>query len=110
MSLTIRPGGTIVLDPNDKRVIRWDWDSENLSALVTIIQSTFTIDVIRQNGATALTSDNEAIGSGARTTVQRILATTATKGDKYRVNNQIITNESPDQQKERSYYVLIQQK
>ena len=110
MSLTIRPGGTVVLDPHDKRVIRWDWDSENLGALVSIITSTFSIDAIRQNGLTALTSDNEAIDSGARTTVQRLIATTATKGDKYRVNNQIVTNESPDQQKERSFYVLIQQK
>jgi Na+-translocating ferredoxin:NAD+ oxidoreductase RnfC subunit len=96
------------LDPSDIRVIQFDWDDEALPAGVTITTSTFTISVIRQSGVTALTKDNPTIVSGSRKTQVRLLATTATAGDKYRLMNTIVTNESPAQTIERQITVLVQ--
>lgn len=109
MSTTIRTNGLLVLDPSDKRVIQWDWDTETgLPASVTITASVFTIQAIQQSGATALTKDNEGVVAGNRNTSLRLLATTATAGDSYWVSNKITTNETPAQEIERRIKVLIQ--
>lgn len=108
MTDTIRTGGLFVLDPSDKRVIQFDWDTEGLPADVEIGTSTFTIGVLKQNGATVLTKDNPSIVSGNRSTQVRLDATTATVGDKYTLANTIVTNESPSQTIERQITVLIE--
>lgn len=108
MSTTIRAGQQITLDPSDKRVIQVNWDDEALTTGVSISTSTFTISVIQQNGVTALTKDNPTIVSGSRKTQVRLIATTATAGDRYQVSNEIVTNESPAQTIERSFYVLVE--
>lgn len=108
MSDTIRTGGLAVFDPSDKRVIQFDWDAEGLAASVTITTSVFTIEAIVQGGVTALTKDNEAIAVGSRKTSLRLIATTATAGDSYWVNNKITTNETPAQEIERRFKVLVQ--
>lgn len=121
-ALTVHPGDVVVLDPNDKRVVVFDWDLENLATSVEIASYTHTITAIRQSGATAMTKDNEAkltavqataalgrtVSVDNRATRLRLLATTATLNDEYEVACQIITNESPAQQKEQSLRVLIQ--
>lgn len=109
MSTTMSPGGLLVLDPSDKRVIQFNWDGA-LAAAAEISTSAFTITAIKQNGATALTKDEELIVSGNRKTQLRLLATTATAGDIYEVANAIVTNETPAQTVERSIKVLIQHK
>jgi hypothetical protein len=111
VSTTIEAGGLLVLDPSDKRVIQFDWDTDALPAGVEIATpsgSTFTITAIQQSGLTALTKDQESIVSGNRKTQLRLVATTATVGDRYLVANQIVTNESPAQTIERQFEVLIQ--
>lgn len=106
MSTTIRAGDLLTLDPSDKRVITFDWDSEALPVGVTISSYLHTIVVVKQNGVTALTKDNES--NATRTTQLRLLATTATNGDKYRVACKITTNENPTQEIERQFSVLVQ--
>lgn len=108
MSDTIRAGGLAVFDPSDERVIQFDWDTEALADGVTITSSVFTIEAIQQAGVTALTKDNEGIVAGSRKTSVRLLATTATAGDSYWVNNKITTNETPAQKIERRFKVLVQ--
>jgi len=110
MSQTIRSGEQLTLDPSDKGVIVFDWDAENLADAVTISTSTFTITTLKQGGTMVLTKDSESIVSGNRKTQLRLLATTATSGDKYQVHNKIVTAESPAQEKERSFFVLVQDK
>lgn len=110
MSTSIRSGDLVVLDPSDKRVIVFDWDSEALPATVTIASNTFTITAVKQSGLTALTKDQETIPAGSRTTQLRLDATTATNGDKYLVASKIVTSESPAQTIERQFKVLIQNK
>ena len=104
----IRPGGLVVLDPSEERFIGFDWDSENLAPGATIVSSTFTITVIRQSGATALTLDTQSILSNLRSTQVRLLATTAAVGDEYELANRIVTSETPAQTKEQRVRVLIQ--
>lgn len=107
-STTIYPGQLVLMDPNDKRLFNFDWDTLNLETGVEITTSTFTITALKQIGVTALTKDNEVILSGNRSTQLRLLATTGTVGDKYEIANKIVTNENPSEQKERSFKVLIQ--
>lgn len=107
---TIRAGQQITLDPADKRVIVFDWDAEGLASGVGISTSTYTITTIQQNGVTALTKDSPSILTGSRKTQVRLIATTATLGDSYQVNNEIVTNESPAQTIEQSYFVRIEQR
>jgi hypothetical protein len=105
---SIASGQLLTLDPSDKRVLVYDWDQQGLPGVVTISTSTWTITAIHQNGATALTKDQESIVSGSRKTQVRLLATTATAGDRYRVSNAIVTSESPAQTIEQSFTVLVQ--
>lgn len=107
MSRTIRAGQTIFLNPGDQRVITFDWDAKALPAAVTISSSIWTIDSVKQNGDTALTSDNDDIGADSRTTLVRLLATTASDGDLYTLTNTIVTNESPAQTIARSCPVFV---
>lgn len=106
MSTTIQAGGLLLLDPGDKRVIQMDWDA--LPASAGVSTSAYAITVIKQNGVTALTKDNESVVAGLRATQVRLLATTATRGDHYEVTNSIVTNENPAQTIERHFFVLIQ--
>src|SRR6185503_12558168 len=120
MSITvIQPGALVPLDPNDMRVVVADWDDDNLAAGITIATSTWTITVIKQNGLTILTKDSAAKLSAAeataalertvtinRATHVRLIASTATLGDVYDVENVIVTDENPTQTKAKSFRVL----
>jgi hypothetical protein len=106
VSTSIRAGELLTLDPSDKRVVTFDWDLEALPAGVTIASYVHTISVVKQNGLTALTKDNES--NDSRTTELRLLATTATNGDRYRVACKITTSENPAQEIERQISVLVQ--
>lgn len=98
------------MDPSDIRVLVMDWDTEALPAGVEIDSFVFTIAASRQNGATALTKDQEAILAGSRTLQLRLDATGATKNDRYTVSARIVTNEVPAQTIERSFRVLVQER
>lgn len=104
MSLTIHASEELALDPSDVRLISFDWD-DALPASASISTSTWTITVVKQNGLTALTKDNET--SAARTTSVRLLGTTATHGDKYLLANKVVTNESPAQTIEQQIKVAV---
>jgi len=108
MSTTIQAGGVLVLDPNDERIINFDWD-DVLSTGVEILSSTWTIAAIKQSGITALTADSGVILDGNRVTQSRFIATTATNGDQYWVSNQIETDESPAETIEQRFRVLVQE-
>lgn len=109
MPLTIDDGELIVKDQADVSVYVFDWDV--LAALatgVTITTSTFTITAISPAGDTALTKDQASILTGSRKTQIRVAAGTAKA--KYRLDNTIVTNETPAQTKERSVFVTVEQR
>jgi hypothetical protein len=105
---TIRAGQLLTLDPSDKRVIQFDWDAEALPASVTIASYVITITTIKQNGVTILTTDQDSLVSGSRKVQLRLLATTATNGDRYSVACKIATDETPTQEIERQIFILVQ--
>ena len=108
MSTEIEAGGLIVFDPSDKRAITFNWD-DALDTDVEINSSNWTITAVKQADIGAsLTKDNEAVADDNRSTVVRLLATTASLGDIYIVNNKVTTNETPAQEFEQSFRVLVQ--
>jgi hypothetical protein len=111
-TVTIAPGALITFDPSDKRLIVFDFDAENLGSGVELTNSGptygLTITPMQQSGGTALTYDNASLVTGNRKVQARFLATTATRGDKYRVSVKATTNESPSQEKEYSIFIKIQ--
>ena len=106
--ITIEDGGLAIKDPADISVYQFNWDARHLAPAVTITGNTFTITAIRPVGDTALTKDNESVVTGNRKTQLRL--TGGTVGAKYRIDNRIVTNETPAQTKERSFYVQVEQK
>lgn len=111
-TVTVQPGDLVTLDPSDKRVIVFDFDTSNLAVGVVLTNGGpsfgITITPIQQTGLTALTYDSAGLVSGSRKVSARFLATTATRGDRYTVAIKGTTNESPSQEKEYSINVLIQ--
>jgi hypothetical protein len=107
---TIEAGGVVQLDPSDRRVLQFNWDNEDvLASGVEISSSTWTITPIRQADENAdLTKDNESLVAGNRKTQVRLIATTASDGDRYEVANTIVTNEVPAQTIEQSFRVVVQ--
>jgi hypothetical protein len=105
--VTVRDGDIIELKPTEKKVVQFDYDEDNLAAGVTIT-NVFTIVVIKQNGATALTKDNPSMLAGNRKAQVRLDGTTATLGDLYELSSVATTDESPVQIKDKRIQVLIQ--
>lgn len=87
-------------DSGAKLVYSIDW-APWLGVGVTIT-STWTIT----GPDAALTKDNETLGAGNRSTLLRLLG--GTSGAIYRVTNHVVTNETPPQEDERSFDVLVQ--
>lgn len=102
---TIAPGQLVVKDPSAEKVYQFDW-TDYLAALGSevIANSTFTITATDA----VLTKDNEGVVSGSLKTQLRLLA--GTLGVRYMVTNRIVTNGSPTNTDERSFYVLVQQR
>lgn len=106
--LIVRDGGVVTKDPADQRVILVDWDTDNLPDTAQIAQSTFTITRLSGSSDTPLTHDSAAIMDGGRNTQLRIVG--GALGSLWRVDNTIVTNESPAQTKDRHFKVWVQQK
>lgn len=110
-TITIHEGQLVTKDPADVKVYTFDWDTENLAVGVTIValSSTWTITAIRPSKVdTALTKDQESILAGSRKTQLRLSG--GTLGQTYEIANKIRTSETPFQEKERSFRVLIENK
>jgi hypothetical protein len=107
MSDTIQDGGLIAKDPNDQPVLTFDWDARVLPVGVSIASSTFVIE--GKGGdmvTTPVTKDQESILSGNRQTQVRLAAGAA--GSMWRINNRIVTNETPSRTIERSFYLFVE--
>lgn len=120
MSERIRDGGQVVKDSADIKTYCVDW-RDMFRASVQITTSTWTITAIAPSTTDAvLTKDNEAILSAALATtaleetvseenlVTRVRLTAGTNGQKYQVANKVVSNESPAQTIERSFFVLVE--
>lgn len=90
---TVRPGHTFDHDPDELLVYGMDW-SDWLNTGAGIQTSTWTV-------ATGLTRDNDAVSGD----VASIRLSAPTAGTTYKVTNRIVTDETPAQTAERSFYV-----
>ena len=99
---TPRPGDLFRKDPSGKLIYDMDWGTDGyLGSSVTIATSTWAVS----GDDAILTTDNASLPS-ARVARVRLLA--GTLGKRYTITNHIITNESPTQEDDRSFDVLIQ--
>jgi hypothetical protein len=78
--------------PAEARVYTFDWSSR-LPPSALILTSVMSADVLRPTTAPALTLDYAT--NGARTTQLRVAG--GSKGAHYKIQNEIMTNEGPDQ-------------
>lgn len=106
--ITVRSGATVTQDPNDSLVYRLNWDEENLGEGV-VLTGAGTITITADDEASpSLEADQLALLEGNRSA--RVRLTGGELGQTYRVSHRIVTNESPAQTKEKSFFVLIQNK
>lgn len=77
MSETVLDGAVVPMDPKDERVFRFDWDTENLNAGVSIASQSIQV-IGRRPAATAIASITR---SGATATVTTASAHGRTTGD-----------------------------
>jgi hypothetical protein len=103
MSTQIHSGGLTTKDPDAIELFTMDWDQENLPTGVGISSSSWTVT----GPDTDLTTDQPSVLSGSRRTQVRLSG--GTTGKTYTVTNQIVTNTSPSETKDRSFRVLIEQ-
>lgn len=109
-SVTIYDGDVDVKDPADVRVYTFDWDAENLAAAVTIVSQTTTVAAVQPSGDTALTVVSSGTGLGIQASGRTVKCKLSggTLGALYRVTNRIVTDETPSQTKERSFFVRVE--
>lgn len=101
--MSLKPGVTVLKDPNANNVYTWDW-SDYLVGAAQIASYSIIVSTI-SGDASPLASDNE---SNTTTTVQQRL-TGGTAGKTYTVTCRIVTNESPAQTEDRTIRVRVQQ-
>lgn len=119
MSIQIRSGGLVVLDPDADEAFEVDWNSEHLPAGVGIASSTW--EITGKSGATSLDQHDDDIGqydandlweADVTGRVTRVFLTGATGiaiNQRYVVTNHIVTDTVPPETKDASFTVLIQQ-
>lgn len=109
MSTAIHTGGLIVKDPDATLVLKFDWDSQELEDGVTLA-GTPTVTATRLSGVTTglMTATYLGLEDGSRNVLFSL--TGGTNGQKYRVTNHVVTDETPAQLLDASFTVLIQDK
>lgn len=110
MSETIKDGGLETMTPVEQRVFEFDWDQlGNLAPGVSI--TTSAIVLTQESGDAVLVADSVSTGLGiqpdARHTKVRITVSAGTRGQ-YWVANQIVTNETPAQKKDKGFRLRIE--
>jgi hypothetical protein len=108
---TINDGGLVIKDSADIEVYQFDWDTDNgLPASVTIASFTVTATAIAPSDATALTLTSSGTGLGIQTGSRKVNVKVSggDAGARYVLTNQVVTSETPARTRERSFYVLVQ--
>lgn len=107
-TITVRDKALVTKHPDAKLVYTFDYDAENLGDGVTITTSTMTLSVVSgENTGTPASIDSVSIIGSSRKTTFRLIA--GVNGTKYRVTNEIVTNETPAQTKVKYIDILVQQ-
>jgi hypothetical protein len=117
MSLRIKSGGLVTLDPDADEAFEVDWDREHLPEGVGITSSTW--EIAGAGVAASLDDHDPGIGeyddddlwvTAVAGRVTRVFLTGTTGvalGQRYTVTNRIVTNTTPPETKDASFDVLI---
>ena len=107
---TINAGQQMTKGPNEQLVATFTW-ADNLGADATIASQAMTPTQLKGTSA-SLAVDTSSSGLGVQADNQsvKIRLTGGEEGEEYLVTSQVTTNESPDEIKEQSFVVLVQQK
>lgn len=109
---TVSDGATILKDPTDVSTYTFDWGTNHLAAAVTIASQTTTVTGISGDitltPLTVLTTSPLGIQALSRTVKLKLSA--GALGSKWRVDQAIVTSETPAQTKERSFFVKLQER
>jgi hypothetical protein len=100
---TIAAGGEVRKDPADLAVFRFDWDAHFAAGVSITGTPVWSITCVNDEPTPTLTADSKS--NTARTATARLLGGTA--GKKYQVACKVTTDESPQQTKERSFFVVV---
>lgn len=101
----IDDGGLVVQDPGDAAVYNVDW-SEHFDASVNLTDSQFSLTVL--SGTAGLATDSSA-KTGLITQIRVVNPLgPVLKGSLFQVTNQVTTDETPAQTKQRSWQILIE--
>ena len=108
--LTVNDGALIVKDPSDVSVYTFDWDAEHLAASVTIASQTTTVTGISGDTTTTplTVATTSPLGIQALSRTVKLKLSAGALGSKWRVDQAIVTDETPAQTKERSFYVKLE--
>lgn len=108
--LTVNDGALLVKDPSDISVYTFDWDNEHLALGVTIASQTTTVTGLSGDiTTTPLTvSTSSPLGIQALSRTVKLKLSAGALESKWRVDQAIVTSETPAQTKERSFYVRIE--
>lgn len=104
---TMQPGDQVSKDPADKRVRTFDWSAYLAVGAELADAGTLTITAVRPvEDPPTLVADNVALIAGNRSVTFRL--TGGRRGTLYNVAHKIVSSESPAQEVERSFFVLVE--
>jgi len=109
MSSQIIAGGQISKDPSDKLVLGFNWSSWLAATAELVNKGTFTVTSVQpREDPVTLTVDQDSLLTGNQSVQFRLVG--GRRGTRYNVAHKITTNESPAQEAERSFFVLVEDK
>lgn len=112
-AVIVDDGETIVFDPVDVRILKFDWGTKRLNTGVTISTTVITITALRPSTADGLTAGSNTVLSASPyssrwTTVTLTAGGNSKLGQHFEVANKITTSDG--ETLERSCYVRIEQR
>jgi len=103
----IQPGDQVTKDPTDKAVWAFDWDSHIHADAELAATGTFTVTCVSapREASPTLAVANVSFITGNRKVQFRLTGGRA--GTLYKVAHHIVTNETPANERERSFFVQV---
>jgi len=112
-ALIVDDGATVIFDPSDVRVIKFDWGTRHLNTGVTISTTVVTITALKPSTGDGLTGGTSTVLSGAPyssrwTTNTYTVGGNSKLGQVFEVEDKITTSDG--QTLARSFFARIEQR
>lgn len=109
-TVVIGSGDLVTQPPGTSKVYAFDWDTFNLAASATIVDSTFSVVALKPRTAALPTLTDSGSGLGVQVDGRsaKVEISDGVLGAKYRITHTITDSETPDQEKAGSFELLIE--